>query len=119
MSTVNRGMDGALDPIALWNHAARRGNGTGRVRRTEIELVVEVLLCLDQGVGQTSALLRKANLTHGKLSTILSQLEERQLISSHWEDGRNVYRIETRGRELLAEYLSFRRLLERTYGFSV
>lgn len=119
MSTVNRDADGALDPITLWNHAARHGNGTGRVRRTEIELVVEVLLCLDRGIGQTSALLRKANLTHGKLSTILSQLEQRQLISSHWEDGRNVYRIETRGRELLSEYLSFRRLLERTYGFSV
>jgi predicted transcriptional regulator len=119
MSTVNRGMDGALDPVTLWNHAARNGNGAARVRRTEIELVVEVLLCLDRGIGQTSALLRTANLTHGKLSTILSQLEERQLISSHWEDGHNVYRIETRGRELLAEYLSFRRLLERTYGFSV
>lgn len=119
MSTANRVADGALDPITLWNHASRRGNGNGRVRRTEIELVIEVLLCLDRGIGQTSALLRTANLTHGKLSAILSQLEGRQLISSHWEDGRNVYRIETRGRELLTEYLSFRRLLERTYGFSV
>ncbi len=119
MSTTNRVAQATFDPAALWNHAVYRSNGTGRVRRTEIELVIEVLLCLDRGTGQISAILRKANLTHAKLSTILSQLEERKLIRVGSEAGRSVYSIEPRGRELLSEYLSFRGLLERTYGFSL
>lgn len=118
MSNANPVIDPAFDPASFWRYSGG-ANGSARARRTELELVVEVLLCLDRGVGQTSVLLRKANLTHGKLTTILAQLEERGLIGHDSKDGRPVYRIETRGRELLSEFLTFRSLLERTYGFSL
>lgn len=119
MATVN---STATEGILRQGYAWERANGprsNHRMRRTELELVAEVLLCLDRGVTQTSAILRRANLPHGRLTAILAELEKKGLAVRQAENGRVCYQIQPKGRAFLTEFLSFQRLLERTYGFSV
>lgn len=119
MATVNsNATDGVFRRGQEWERAPGRG-ASHRTRRTELELVAEVLLCLDRGVTQTSAILRRANLPHPRLSAILSELEAKGLAVRQTENGRTCYQIQPKGREFLTEFLSFRSLLERTYGFSL
>ena len=120
MSTVNSTASNAvLRGGYAWERSSGRPAMANRSRRSELELVAGVLLCLDRGLTQTSAILRRANLTYSRLTTILSQLESRGLVRREQENGRTHYLIEPRGRELLAEFRHFQSLLERTYGFSL
>lgn len=119
MASVNStSTEGFLGRGYAWDEvAARRANR--RARRTELELIAEVLLCLDRGVTQTSAILRRANLPHARLSTILAELEAKGLAVRQNGNGRVSYQIQPKGRAFLTEFLSFQSLLERIYGFSM
>lgn len=120
MATVSSTTSDAVLPGGyIWQRGLVRSSPANRSRRTELELVAEVLLCLDRGLTQTSAILRRANLTHSRLAVILRQLETRGLLRREQENGRARYLIEPRGREFLAEFRNFQSLLERTYGFSL
>ena len=78
MATVSSTTSDAVLPGGyIWQRGLVRSSPANRSRRTELELVAEVLLCLDRGLTQTSAILRRANLTHSRLEVILRQLETR------------------------------------------
>ena len=120
MATVDSpASDAFLRGAYSWQRSTGGSSSTNRSRRTELELVAEVLLCLDRGIVQTSAILRRANLTYARLAVILSQLEVRKLIRRERENGHSQYFIEPRGREFLSEFRNFQSLMVRTYGFSL
>ena len=96
------------------------GHPSRRARRTELELVAEVLLCLDRGITNTSGILRHANLTYGRFAEIAATLERQGLVRRiETGNGRPAYAIETKGRQFLVEFRSFRHLFETTYGFEL
>jgi predicted transcriptional regulator len=82
----------------------------GEVYRNSVKIVGDVLQIADEsgicGVNLTS-LLRKANLSYGRLVNVASKLMQAGLIDEQLEEGQRIYVITTRGREYLHRYQQF------------
>ena len=78
--------------------------------RTSTQIVGD-LLTVTQNHGQegvkTSALLTKANLSHGRLSKFLTNLTGNGLINKIEYDGKNTFVITEKGRQYLESYKTF------------
>lgn len=80
--------------------------------RTKLEIVGDILSTTrdnveDEGAGITY-LIRKANISHGRISNILSTLVSQGLLEQVNSDGALKYRISGSGREFLHAYETFR-----------
>jgi predicted transcriptional regulator len=82
----------------------------GEVYRNSVKIVGDVLRIADEsglsGVNLTS-LLRKANLSYGRLASVAVKLMDAGLIDERMQDGQRIYIITSRGREYLNRYLQF------------
>ena len=82
----------------------------GEVYRNSVKIVGDVLQIADEsglgGVNLTS-LLRKANLSYGRLATVASRLLQAGLIDEQDQDGQRIYVITSRGRDYLHKYQQF------------
>lgn len=82
----------------------------GEVYRNSVKIVGDVLQIADEsglsGVNLTS-LLRKANLSYGRLTTVATRLLQAGLIDEQDQDGQRIYVITSRGREYLHKYQQF------------
>jgi len=82
----------------------------GEVYRNSVKIVGDVLRIADEsgvsGVNLTS-LLRKANLSYGRLSNVAMKLMDAGLIDEQVQEGQRIYIITSRGRDYLNRYLQF------------
>lgn len=82
----------------------------GEVYRNSVKIVGDVLRIADEsglaGVNLTS-LLRKANLSYGRLASVAVKLMDAGLIDEQVQEGQRIYIITSRGREYLDRYLQF------------
>lgn len=78
--------------------------------RNSVKIVGDVLRITDEsgmiGVNLTS-LLRKANLSYGRLATVAGRLAQAGLISEQLQEGQRIYVITQQGREYLRKYQQF------------
>lgn len=89
--------------------------------RTSTQIIGDLLMVTNdhgqEGV-KTSALLTKANLSHGRLTKLLKNLTGSGLINKIEFDGRNTFVITEKGRTYLAEYKKFSDMAE-SYGLDM
>jgi len=82
----------------------------GEVYRNSVRIVGDVLRIADEsgltGVNLTS-LLRKANLSYGRLSNVATRLMQAGLIDEQVQEGQRIYLITSRGRDYLHKYQQF------------
>lgn len=82
----------------------------GEVYRNSVKIVGDVLRIADEsglsGVNLTS-LLRKANLSYGRLASVAVKLMDAGMIDEQVQEGQRIYIITSRGREYLNRYLQF------------
>ncbi len=82
----------------------------GEVYRNSVKIVGDVLQIADEsgmrGVNLTS-LLRKANLSYSRLSSVATKLMQAGLIDEQIQEGQRIYVITSRGREYLHRYQQF------------
>lgn len=82
----------------------------GEAYRNSVKIVGDVLRIADEsglsGVNLTS-LLRKANLSYGRLASVAVKLMDAGLIDEQLQEGQRIYIITSRGREYLTRYLQF------------
>ncbi len=82
----------------------------GDVYRNSVKIVGDVLQIADEsglsGVNLTS-LLRRANLSYGRLATVASRLLQAGLIDEQLQEGQRIYVITSRGRDYLHKYQQF------------
>jgi len=81
--------------------------------RTQIKIVGEILDTAMQEVDEQEGatvthIIRKANISHGRLSTILNNLISQGLLEQINSKRSCRYKISTSGREFLAAYKTFR-----------
>ena len=81
--------------------------------RTQIEIVGEILDTatheIDEHEGTTiTQIIRKANISHGRLSTILNNLVSQGLLEQVNSERSCRYKISPTGREFLSAYKTFR-----------
>jgi predicted transcriptional regulator len=78
--------------------------------RNSVKIVGDVLRITDEsgtgGVNLTS-LLRKANLSYGRLASVAGKLVQAGLMSEQAQDGQRIYVITPQGREYLRRYQQF------------
>jgi predicted transcriptional regulator len=82
----------------------------GEVYRNSVKIVGDVLRIADEsGVGgiNLTALLRKANLSYGRLSSVASRLMQAGLIDEQSQEGQRIYVITSRGKDYLYKYEKF------------
>jgi predicted transcriptional regulator len=82
----------------------------GEVYRNSVKIVGDVLRIADEsGVGgiNLTALLRKANLSYGRLSIVASRLMRAGLIDEQSQEGQRIYVITSRGKDYLYKYKQF------------
>jgi len=82
----------------------------GEVYRNSVKIVGDVLRVADEsGIGgvNLTSLLRKANLSYGRLSSVASKLMEAGLIDEQVQEGQRIYVITSRGRDYLHRYQQF------------
>lgn len=83
--------------------------------RSSIQIMGD-MLAITNDYGQdginTSALISKANLSHGRLTKFLSNLTGNGLINKIEFDGRNTFIITQKGRQYLESYKTFQNLAE-------
>jgi len=84
--------------------------GMGEVYRNSVRIVGDVLRITEEsgmtGVNLTS-LLRKANLSYGRLASVASKLMQAGMIDEEVEDGQRIYHITSKGKEYLYRYQQF------------
>ena len=82
----------------------------GEVYRNSVKIVGDVLRIAEEsgvtGVNLT-ALLRKANLSYGRLSSVAGRLMQAGLIDEQVSEGQRIYVITSRGRDYLQKYQQF------------
>ena len=82
----------------------------GEVYRNSVRIVGDVLRITEEsgmtGVNLTS-LLRKANLSYGRLASVASKLMQAGMIDEEVEDGQRIYHITSKGKEYLYRYQQF------------
>jgi predicted transcriptional regulator len=82
----------------------------GEVYRNSVKIVGDVLRIADEsgmsGINLTS-LLRRANLSYGRLSTVASKLMQAGLIDEQVQEGQRIYVITSRGKDYLNRYEQF------------
>jgi predicted transcriptional regulator len=78
--------------------------------RNSVKIVGDVLRITDEsgmgGVNLTS-LLRKANLSYGRLASVAGKLVQAGLMSEQAQDGQRIYVITQQGKEYLRRYQQF------------
>src|SRR5581483_3086735 len=82
----------------------------GEVYRNSVKIVGDVLRVADEsGIGgvNLTSLLRKANLSYGRLSSVAGKLLEAGLIDEQVQEGQRIYVITSRGRDYLQKYQQF------------
>lgn len=86
------------------------GKEMGETYRNSVKIVGDVLQIADEsgivGVNLTS-LLRKANLSYGRLVNVASKLMQAGLIDEQVQEGQRIYVITSRGRDYLRRYQQF------------
>jgi predicted transcriptional regulator len=91
------------------------------VNRTSTQIVGDLLMvtsdCGMEGA-KTSALLTRANLSHGRLTKFLNNLTGNGLINKIEFDGRHTFVITEKGRQYLNEYKRFSGIAE-TFGLEM
>ena len=87
----------------------------GEVYRNSVKIIGDVLKIADEsgmgGVNLTS-LLRKANLSYGRLASVASNLMQAGLMSEEVQEGQRIYHITSKGREYLSRYSQFAELAD-------
>lgn len=73
------------------------------VRRSKLDLYLEVLMAIESGVNKPTNILYKCNLSYKNCRDILRTLIEQGLItvSRNHRNGRRIYKITERGRDVL------------------
>jgi predicted transcriptional regulator len=82
----------------------------GDVYRNSVKIVGDVLQIADEsGVGgvNLTSLLRKANLSYGRLANVALKLIDAGMIDEQVQEGQRIYVITSRGRDYLRRYQQF------------
>lgn len=89
--------------------------------RNSVKIVGDILRITD-GSGLTgvniTALLRKANLSYGRLSAVAGKLVQAGLMSEQVNDGQKIYIITQQGKEYLQRYEQFAEVTN-SFGLSL
>jgi predicted transcriptional regulator len=89
--------------------------------RNSVKIVGDVLQITEEsgmvGVNLTS-LLRKANLSYGRLATVAGKLIQAGLIQEQELDGQRIYVITPQGKEYLRRYIQFSEMAT-SFGLSL
>ncbi len=89
----------------------------GRKYRSKGRIMADILRAIQEdGEAKVTHVLYKANLSHDRLTSYLSKLEDSELIESVTEEGRTLYRITRKGDEFLME---FRKMEEFAEAFGL
>jgi predicted transcriptional regulator len=91
--------------------------------RTHMSIIVDILTTTrDEVPDETGAsvtyLIRKANISYGRISKILETLVQQGLLEQTSSDRACKYKISSRGREFLQAYRGFREFAE-TFGLRI
>lgn len=93
------------------------------VYRTQMKIIGEILECAqaDQQDGRGTSvtyLIRKANVSHTRISQILGTLVSQGLLEQTTSGGASKYRISQTGRDFLREYYAFTEFAS-SFGLSI
>ena len=93
------------------------------IYRTQLEIVGEGLFVaqentLDNNGATVTHLIRKANISHGRLSKMLKTLVSQGLLEQVNSDRANKYKISMSGREFLQAYKTFSKFVD-DFGLTI
>ena len=93
------------------------------IYRTQLEIVGDVLFVaqentLDNNGASVTHLIRKANISHGRLSKMLKTLVSQGLLEQVNSDRANKYKISMSGREFLQAYKTFSKFVD-DFGLTI
>ena len=93
------------------------------IYRTQLEIVGDVLFVaqentLDNNGATVTHLIRKANISHGRLSKMLKTLVSKGLLEQVNSDRANKYKISMSGREFLQAYKTFSKFVD-DFGLTI
>lgn len=91
--------------------------------RSQLRIVADILrvardYCEDDGTVKVSILLRKANLSYSRLTSLLDDLIKKGLLKVEEGDRGPIYRLTQKGIDFLTEYEKFERFA-RAYGLKL
>ena len=91
--------------------------------RTHMKIIGDILATTrddlqDEDGASVTYLIRKANISHSRISTILKTLVSQGLLEKVDNQGSNKYRISQNGREFLQAYYSFTNFADN-FGLSI
>ncbi len=91
--------------------------------RTHIKIIGDILSTTrddqqDEDGTSVTYLIRKANISHSRISRILKTLVEQGLLEQDTSYGSNKYKISSSGREFLQEYHNFTKFAE-DFGLNI
>jgi predicted transcriptional regulator len=90
-----------------------------RKNRNEMQVMFEFLSCLNNGETQTSSIMRKVNITYGKITELSKYLEERGMIKVTQAEDKVSLEISQKGRDFIDQYISFKKMMEKVYGLKI
>lgn len=93
------------------------------VYRTHMSIIGDILATTrdeapDESGASVTYLIRKANVSHGRISKILDTLVQQGLLEQTSSDRACKYKISSRGREFLQAYRGFREFAD-TFGLRI
>lgn len=80
-------------------------------RRSKLELYLEVLRAIGRGINKPTNIMYKCNLSWANSREILGSLLRQNLISVVEKNGRKIYKLTERGREVLEHFSRAQMLL--------
>ena len=88
--------------------------------RSQLRIIADILRvardhCDDDGTVKVSVILRKANLSYSRLSSLLEELIKKGLLQAEERERGQAYRLTKKGMDFLTEYEKFERFA-RGYG---
>lgn len=92
-----------------------------RKNRNEIQIIYELLGCINNGNSGTSFILRKVNIPYSKYEELLKYLQEKEMVKVVIDNDNNKteIRLLEKGRLFLDQYGTFSRVMERSYGLKL
>jgi predicted transcriptional regulator len=83
-----------------------------RMRRSELELKIEILRAISEGASKQAHVIQKSNISWAMAQNFIRKLERQGLIETLQTKGRKIFVITERGRRVLDSYTTMMKELE-------
>jgi predicted transcriptional regulator len=86
---------------------------TTAVRRSHLEIFCDILRAVGSGADRPNVIMFKANLSWEILQSYLRTLQSQGLLESVASEGKKTYRLSSKGYDILKQFVSIRRDMDR------